>query len=364
MTNMSRRTVLGSSLALAACSAIGSSRAASKGFECPPCGCSMDDVVFEAPGRCPDCGMTLRPVVDQDLGLAPGELPTGAGSFQLLGSQSKPFTVHYFRPADFTADSRILLVMPGAGRNSADYRNTWLAAAVEQGILVAALGYPEDDFDFAAYNMGGLVRDLSFKDPKVARVSRSARAVSLDDENISFELNPDAGTWLFNDFDRAFDHIVAATGSGQQRYDIFGHSAGGQILHRMVLFQASSRANRIVAANTGFYTLPLFDQALPTGLGGTLIDEAALSRAFTKRLIVMVGENDSSEAAGGTLLKTPLVNQQGAGRLHRGRFFYETAKRTAESFGSEFNWSFVTVSGVGHDFEAMSPVAADLLFHR
>jgi len=364
MTSMSRRAVLGSSLALAACSAVGSSRAASKGFECPPCGCSMDDVVFEAPGRCPDCGMTLRPVVDQDLGPAPGELPVGAGSFHLLGSQSKPFTVHYFRPADLTADSRILLVVPGAGRNSADYRNTWIAAAVEQGILVAALGYPEDDFDFAAYNMGGLVRDLSFKKPKVAQVSQSARTVSLDDEDISFELNLDAGAWLFNDFDLAFDHIVAATGSNQQRYDIFGHSAGGQILHRMALFQARSKAQRIIAANAGFYTLPLFDQALPTGLSDTLIDEARLFCAFSKRLIVMVGENDNGDAAGGTLLKTPLVNQQGGGRLQRGRFFYETAKRIAESFGSEFNWSFVAVPGVGHDFEAMSPVAADLLFHR
>ena len=45
---------------------------------------------------------------------------------------------------------------------------------------------------------------------------------------------------------------------------MFGHSAGAQILHRMVLFAPGSRADRIVAANSGFYTLADPDQALPS----------------------------------------------------------------------------------------------------
>ncbi|MCI0617143.1 hypothetical protein L0244_29555, partial [bacterium] len=30
-------------------------------YVCPPCGCSSDDKVFNAPGSCPVCGMPLVP---------------------------------------------------------------------------------------------------------------------------------------------------------------------------------------------------------------------------------------------------------------------------------------------------------------
>lgn len=362
MITMSRRMVLASSVALAACSAVGSPNAGPYTFECPPCGCKMDDVVFNAPGRCPDCGMILQPVIDAQLGFAPDELPVGAGIFGLSGSQSKRFIVHYFRPANFTNASPVLLVIPGAGRNSAEYRNAWLAAAVQKGMLIASLGYPEEDYDFAAYNMGGLVRNLSFNAPEVVQTSRNARTVSLDDADIIFELNPDSNSWLFNDFDTVFDQIVAASGSTQQNYDIFGHSAGGQILHRMAMFHQESKARRIVAANAGFYTLPLFNQTLPTGIKETVLNEARLSDAFAKRLIIMLGENDNGDAAGGTLLKTPRVNQQGPGRLQRGEHFFDLAAEVARRSNTMLNWDILRVPDVGHDFEAMSLAAAGVLY--
>ncbi|WP_337658637.1 hypothetical protein [Sphingorhabdus sp. Alg231-15] len=361
MTILSRRAVLGSGLALGACSVIGSDYTKAGTYECPPCGCSMDDVVFAAPGRCPDCDMVLRPASDPDLGTAPAELVEGAGHFTLTGSTGKLFTVHYFKPASFTAASPILLIIPGAGRNSAEYRNAWLEAAEGSGALIFSLGYPEETYDFAAYNMGGLVSDLAFSDPVIKQTSGQARTISLGDNDISFKLNPDRQTWLFNDFDLAFDHIVEATESHQGCYDIFGHSAGGQILHRMALFQQSTKANRIIAANAGFYTLPTFDQPLPTGLGGTIIEQADLSRAFDKKLIVMIGQNDNGDAVGGTLLKTPLVNRQGQGRFQRGQFFYSAAVEAAERLDVPLNWELVRVPRVGHEFEAMSSAAAELL---
>ena len=361
MTSLTRRSMLCSSLALCACSAVGPNRLEAGAFECPPCGCSMDDMVFEAPGRCPDCRMILRPVNDPHLGVAPSSLPDGAGHFELEGRQDKPFVVHYFKPPSFQTHSPIILIVPGASRNSAEYRNTWLEVATKMGALIAALGYPEAAYDFADYNMGGLVKGLSFGDPEIRQISQRARTISLDDADISFELNSDPQSWLFNDFDLAFDHIVAATHSVQKQYDIFGHSAGGQILHRMALFQTSTKARRIVAANSGFYTLPVFDQPLPTGLAGTIIERADLTLAFAKRLIVMVGEEDNGEAAGGTLLQTPLVNQQGVGRYQRGRFFYASATDAAERLDAPLNWDLMSVPHVGHDFEAMSFTAAGIL---
>lgn len=362
MIDQTRRAFIRSTAALAASSLYGCSTARKGTFECPPCGCAMDDVVFEAPGKCPDCGMVLRPRVDVDLGDKPELLPAGAGHFSLTGASGRPFIVHYFKPPSFNSNSPIVLVIPGAGRGSAEYRNVWLSAAMTSGALIAALGYPENLYDFGAYHLGGLVKDIEFTDPKVEQISQRARTITLEDANISLTLNNDARSWLFADFDLVFDHIVRAVGSTREGYDIFGHSAGGQILHRMALFQPHSKAQRIIAANSGFYTLPTFDQPMPSGLSGTVLEERGLSQAFAKQLIILLGEDDNSAMAGGTLLKTPLVNEQGEGRLQRGTYFYSLAERMALEDGAEFNWQLNIVPGVGHDFEGMAAAAAEILF--
>ena len=321
----------------------------------------MDHVVFQVPGNCPDCGMVLRPINDPDFGHSPDALPVGTGHFSLVGAAGKSIAVHYYRPPDFTATSPIVLVIPGAGRGSAEYRNAWLDAATKSGALIAALGYPEDLFDFGAYNLGGLVTSIEFGDPKVEQISPRARTITLDDDDLSFALNTDPQSWLFNDFDLAFDHITRAVGSTKKGYDVFGHSAGGQILHRMALFQQHTKARRIIAANSGFYTLPTFEHSFPSGISGTTLEKTGLTQAFAKQLIILLGEDDNSEAAGGTLLKTPLVNKQGAGRLQRGTYFYTMAEEGARKMNSEFNWQIKTVPDVGHDFESMTIVAAKLL---
>ena len=48
--------------------------------------------------------------------------------------------------------------------------------------------------------------------------------------------------------------VVEDVGSREAQYDIFGHSAGGQIVHRMAIFHPDSKARRMVAANSAFYT--------------------------------------------------------------------------------------------------------------
>ena len=172
--------------------------------------------------------------------------------------------MQYYKPRAFSARSRILLVVPGAGRNGDSYRDAWIDAAEEANVLVAALSYPEADYDFAAYHMGGVVEDLEIRN--LPPGGAAAAVIRVRDEDISFNLNPRRDEWIFPDFDRIFGLITAATGSTQTTYDLFGHSAGAQILHRMVLFAPGSRADHIVAANSGFYTLADPDQPLPRKL--------------------------------------------------------------------------------------------------
>ena len=301
---------------------------------------------------------------NQELGENPVTLPEGLGSFQLPDLGSAGLTVHYLRPPNFASSSPILLVIPGAGRNSDDYRDAWIDAACASGTLVAALGYSEDDYDFAAYNMGGTISNLHFDNPSFTRVSETATTVTLNDADIRFDVVTNRADWIFDDFDRVFEQLVEMTASAQETYDIFGHSAGGQILHRFAIFAPRSKARVIIAANSGFYTFPDLSQALPTGLQGSGLTETDLMHAFGAQLVLMLGALDNSDQSGGTLLHTPHIDQsQGLGRLDRGQRFYEHSRHEAERLGPTFQWQLQIIDGIGHDYRSMSAAAAEYLMN-
>jgi DNA-directed RNA polymerase subunit RPC12/RpoP len=363
MSRIARRTMLQLSLAGAACACAGlsvsSAQSAATTYVCPPCGCPMHDVEFAKPGNCPACGMRLIPK-PESLPFEPKTLATGSGAFLAAGSRERKIGVHYHKPRAFSARSRILLVIPGAGRNGDSYRDAWIETAEAANVLVAALSYPEADYDFAAYHMGGVVKDLEIRN--LPSGGAAASVIRVRDEDISFSLNPRRDEWIFPDFDRIFGLITAATGSTQTAYDMFGHSAGAQILHRLVLFAPGSRAERIVAANSGFYTLADPDQPLPVGLKGTDVTQASLARSFASKLMLLVGEEDDGDEAGGIQIHTPLIDSQGIGRLARGKYFFRIAEERARKLKSPFRWTLEVVPDVGHDFRAMSRAAARALF--
>ncbi|GAB5449571.1 hypothetical protein [Gymnodinialimonas sp.] len=293
----------------------------------------------------------------------PEIVPEGVGSFHLPDIGAAGLTVQYVRPQSFSS-SAIVLVLPGAGRNSDDYRDAWIDAACASGTFVAALGYSEEDYDFTAYNMGGTISNLQFDNPSFSRVSETATTLTLDDADIQFDVVTNRPDWIFDEFDRVFEQLVQTTGSEAETYDIFGHSAGGQILHRFAIFAPRSRARVIIAANSGFYTFPDLSQALPNGLQGTGLTETDLSHAFGAHLILLLGALDNSDQAGGTLLHTPLIDQsQGLGRLDRGLSFFQHASDEAERIEGTFRWQIQIIDGIGHDYRAMSAAAADYLMN-
>jgi len=266
------------------------------------------------------------------------------------GHQGKTIIVYFYKPKVFTPRSKILIVVPGSGRNANDYRDAWIEPAEAYSWLVLSPSYAESDYDFAAYQMCGVIQNLRFP----TGIDPDEAVVTLRDEDIDFEPNLHREEWLFNDFDRLFSDVVAATNSEQTSYDVFGHSAGGQILHRLALFQRESKARRIIACNSGFYTLPDFSVAQPFGLKGTAVTEADLQASFQKELIIGLGALDSSNEAGGIQLHTPLADAQGLSRMDRGRYFFEFSRRKAEEINATFNWRLQIVEDVGHDYRGMS----------
>jgi pimeloyl-ACP methyl ester carboxylesterase len=287
----------------------------------------------------------------------------GSGSFEMLGGrghEQHTIRVHYHRPATFNARSPILIVLAGAGRNADRYRDSWIDASEKHGVLILSPTYEEKDYDIAAYHFGGIIKNIQMRnlqgdDPQVYR---------LNDEDIEFEVVDDASQWLFHDFDRLFDQVVKAVASRLTGYDIFGHSAGGQILHRLAIFYPQTKAVRLVAANSGFYTLPRLDSPLLFGVQGTVLTEDSLKKSFRKSLVVFLGELDNERETRGIHLHTPKADAQGLGRLARGHYFHDESRKLAAALDSPFNWALQVVPGVGHEQEKMAAAAAQFLYGK
>jgi pimeloyl-ACP methyl ester carboxylesterase len=179
---------------------------------------------------------------------------------------------------------------------------------------------------------------------------------------VTFRIVSEPRAWIFSDFDRLFreakEHLRLETNT----YDMFGHSAGGQLLHRLVLFHPESMANRVLAANSGWYTVPTFDDEFPYGLTNSTLTPAKVEAAFGADLVVFLGELDDENEVRGDLVRTPEVDVQGVSRIERGKYFYNVALQTAAELGVELEWKLEVVPGVGHDLQRMSTAAADFLY--
>lgn len=317
-------------------------------YVCPPCNLDCDKLTFAEPGSCPHCNMVLMNAASLD---EEGELKVneidfdqGSGKFSVEGGAdtSKTVTVHYYQPSHFDSTSKVIIVLPGAGRNADDYRNAWIVASEKYNVLVLSLEYSEEHYPaFWSYNLAGMITNVDIK-------------------SHSFDINSDAMTWLFNDFDRIFNQVKNKLGLKTISYDLFGHSAGGQILHRLAIFRPQSQADRILAANSGWYTLPGMDDAFPYGLADSPFTDLEVS--FRSKLVLFIGERDDADETRGHLRHGPEVDKQGLHRFARGNHFYETAKKMAMDDGKVFNWKLEIVPDVGHDHKLMSVAAADYLY--
>lgn len=336
-------------------------------YLCNPCELSCDILIFHQPGKCPHCGMQLISKVElhkyDDLVVNEIKIENGSGQYLIEGGkgyQDKVIRVYYHRPQNFTPDSPILLVIPGSGRDADEYRDSWIKASEKYGLLILSPKYAEQEYNFGAYHLGGVLHSMNLKSCITRK--ENSNIVELDEPNFRYEINSNEEEWIFNDFDRLFDGAVAAIGSSQTMYDIFGHSAGGQILHRMVLFHPHSKANRILASNSGFYTMPDHKSEMPFGLEQTPVNVQELKSSFGNKLVLFLGELDNENESGGLLLRSPTVDKQGLHRLARGKYFYKEGKLKAERMNTPFNWKLEVIPNTGHDFRKMGAAAAEYLY--
>ncbi len=338
-------------MALLSCFLLLSCQNSKKGvYVCPPCDMDCDTLAFSTSGNCPHCKIALVQketlAVQTDLKVNEVEFKSGSGVFLIeSGSDNgKTILVHYHKPKRFNANSKVIFILPGAGRNGKDYRNAWVEPSEKYGVLVLSLEYSEEHYPgLRSYNLAGMIYDVDIQEE-------------------TFQINTNAKEWIFDDFDSIYKIVHTTLHLKQDTYDMFGHSAGGQILHRLALFKPKNNADRILAANSGWYTVPVDSEPFPYGLQN--FESQAHEINFDTKLTVFLGEKDDMNETRGHLRHSSIVDKQGLDRISRGNYFYYKSKEIAEKSEKEFNWRIEIVPNVGHDYKKMSIQAAEYLYKQ
>jgi poly(3-hydroxybutyrate) depolymerase len=263
----------------------------------------------------------------------------GPGSYSFSDPRPGPrreITVFTYRPSSFRAASPVVLVMHGRNRNGHEYRDWFSAEAERYGFLLVAPNFTEAQYAHPhEYNYGAMLDAGDNPRPRKE--------------------------WLFPVVDAVFDDVRRRFGSSRERYFLFGHSAGGQLVHRLATFAWSPLIERAVAANAGSYTMPLGDIAYPHGLGGTGFGDKDLRALFSRPLLLLLGDADI-DADHPQLPREPDAMKQGPHRFARGHHYFDTARREAARLGVPLAWELAIAPGVAHSAEHMAPHAARHLF--
>jgi poly(3-hydroxybutyrate) depolymerase len=260
-------------------------------------------------------------------------LARGSGSFVLpfpSTGATREIKVWYHRPDQAGLDAPVVFVMHGAGRNGEGYRKAWIPIAEERRFIL-------------------LVPEFS-------------RAQFAGDYNLERMTLPD-GTgvpreqWPYTAIEDIFDAVGSANKLSARTYDIYGHSAGAQFVHRLVLLLPDARYHIAVAANAGWYTMPDFGVAYPYGFARTDVTPAQLAKSLGRRLVVLLGDQDT-DPNHPQLRRAPEAMAQGDHRYARGHTFFERAQRAAAELNAPFAWALRVAPGVAHRNSRMTPHAA------
>jgi hypothetical protein len=243
--------------------------------------------------------------------------------------------LHSARPRRYDAVTPVLFVHHGVGRNGADYRDYWMRLVDGAGILAIAIEFPEASFpEYLWYHFGNLRDESGAPNPREQ--------------------------WTYGIDERLFAGLQAQGLTGRRRYGLFGHSAGGQFVHRMLSFGFRDCVAVAVSANAGTYAMPDLATPWPFGLGGTSLNAAALRQLLEFPITVMTGTRDT-KTTGKYFPGGSRSMRQGGTRHERAHNYVRAGQTAAAALQTRCAWTVIDVPGVGHDGERMSVAAAPVV---
>ncbi len=246
-------------------------------------------------------------------------------SFLYKSGNNPDLRTYIFVPKTVDSNTRILLVMHGLSRNADEYIASWEIWAAENNYIVIAPYFDEENWKGSAmYNLGNIFTDDG------VRKNRSE--------------------WSFQIVEDIYKMVKKGFGLKRNYFDIFGHSAGGQFVHRFALFMPDSDLRLAIAANSGWYTLPDLEQKFPYGLKHPRLSftRGDMLKWSRRHVFIMRGTDDTERTE--NLRQTPEADAQGQNRSDRAGFMFEKIK----SVNPETNWRLLDVPNVAHSQKAMA----------
>jgi len=251
-------------------------------------------------------------------------------------SPERPLVLECYRPTSHTADASVVIVQHGQSRNGREYCDAWIPTADAARLLVVAITFPIEGWpDAVTYNNGHV----------------------LDAEGV---VRP-REQWSQAIPGRLFALLRKAGVTRRPSFYLWGHSAGGQFVHRLLATQPHDSLEAVGAANSGWYTLPTLDLPYPDGYGGIGLARDDIARLLAYPLVIFAGDRDIDGTAE-NFPKHESAMAQGPNRFARAHFFLDRAREEATRLGVPCNWRGVVVPGVAHEGMRMSHFAARYWF--
>ena len=249
----------------------------------------------------------------------------------------EPVDVIVYIPSGAHKNTEILMVVPGASRDTQRFHASWLSLAKEDTFVVVTIGASKKHFpDEYSYNAGNVLDEVG--------------NLVGDDK------------WLFNAIEKIFNRVKENHGFKTEKFHLFGHSAGGGFVHRYMLFMPQAPVVKAVAANPAFVTLPDRTVGYPFGLKNIPINNRMIGQWLEKKMAIVLGADDTGPRSK-PLSNGPQAKRQGPSCLSRGKRLFREAKKEAKKREVNFGWSLNIVPRVGHDNRLIAPHARKFLFN-
>jgi poly(3-hydroxybutyrate) depolymerase len=266
-----------------------------------------------------------------------GSARAQSSDFLFAPRTNPPLTVFVHAPEVRGPETRVVIALLGLLRQGGAVLKAWTPLADRYGFIVVV-----PQFDDASY--------------KGSANYNTGRVLTAGRRN-------DPATWSFAVIEELFDEVKTRYGLKTNGYTVFGHSAGAQFTHRFLQLVPGARVDRAIAANAGWYTMMDPMQPYPWGLGGLGLQPDDECRAFSRALVLLLGDADT-DPNHDQLNREPQAMTQGLHRFARGQNFFSASRERAKALGCDFAWTLRSVAGVGHEFDKMAAAAAALLHNK
>jgi pimeloyl-ACP methyl ester carboxylesterase len=250
-------------------------------------------------------------------------------------SPERPLILECYRPETHTPEKPVVIVQHGMNRNGGDYCDAWIAAADARGLLVIAITFPSASWPSPDVYNNGNIRE---KDGTVRPRESWSQAIP----------------------GRVFALLRASGVTTGDKAWLWGHSAGGQFVHRLMATQPHGIFESVGAANAGWYSVPTLERSYPQGLGGIGLTRDDLVKLLAYPMIIFAGDLDTETSD--NLPKHEAAMAQGPHRFARAHTYLASGQAEAAKLGVTCNWRLVVAPSIGHEGMRMSAFAASYWF--